>query len=151
MPGPDGPWGDELVAAVKAGTVDEAVVDDKVRRILRLAGRVGALDGVAAPARPRRRPTPRSRRSCARPPRPASCWPATRRRCCPLDAGALRRVAVLGPNASAARTLGGGSATVFPPHTVSPLDGLRAALGDVEVVHARGGRSTGRLPAAPPG
>ena len=28
-----------------------------------------------------------------------------------------------------ARTLGGGSATVFPPYTVSPLDGLRAALG----------------------
>ena len=37
------------------------------------------------------------------------------------------RVAVIGPNAQVARTMGGGSATVFPPYTISPLDGLRAA------------------------
>ena len=46
MPGPAsryGPWGDELVEAVRAGQVDEALIDDKVRRILRLAARVGAL------------------------------------------------------------------------------------------------------------
>ena len=36
-----------------------------------------------------------------------------------------------GPNAEIARTLGGGSATVFPPYTVSPLEGLRAAGLDV--------------------
>ncbi|NBE98253.1 glycosyl hydrolase [Nonomuraea sp. KC401] len=46
MPGPDGPWGDALVAAVRDGRVPEAVVDEKVRRLLRLAARVGALDGV---------------------------------------------------------------------------------------------------------
>src|SRR6478736_1405209 len=46
MPGPDGPWGDALVAAVRAGEVDEAVIDDHLERILRLAERVGAL-GVA--------------------------------------------------------------------------------------------------------
>src|SRR3954469_902749 len=45
MPGPRGPWGDALVEAVRAGRVPEAAVDDKVRRILRLAGRVGALEG----------------------------------------------------------------------------------------------------------
>src|SRR3954447_9284714 len=50
MPGPSGPWGDALVEAVRDGRVSEAAVDDKVLRILRLAGRVGALDGTAAPA-----------------------------------------------------------------------------------------------------
>jgi beta-glucosidase len=51
-----------------------------------------------------------------------------------------------------ARTLGGGSATVFPPYTVSPLAGLHNALGpDVTIRHGRGGRSTNRLPTAPPG
>ena len=30
MPGPIGPWGDALVAAVRAGKVDEATIDDKV-------------------------------------------------------------------------------------------------------------------------
>ena len=65
----------------------------------------------------------------------------------PLSTGSLRRVAVLGPNAAVARTLGGGSATVFPTYTVSPLDGLRAAL-DAEVTHAPGVRVHSRLPVA---
>ena len=48
MPGPDGPWGPVLVALVEAGEVDEVTIDEHVRRLLRLAGRVGALDGVPA-------------------------------------------------------------------------------------------------------
>ena len=67
----------------------------------------------------------------------------------PLERGALARVAVLGPNAATARTLGGGSATVFPPYTVSPLDGLRAALGPTaQVDHAIGVTSATRIPVA---
>jgi beta-glucosidase len=54
----------------------------------------------------------------------------------PLDAGSLRRVAVLGPLA-AVRNLGdGGSSDVWAPSAVTPLEGLRAALPGVEVVHA---------------
>jgi beta-glucosidase len=51
MPGPDGPWDDALVEAVRAGKVDPATIDDKVLRVLRLAARVGALEGTA-PSRP---------------------------------------------------------------------------------------------------
>ncbi|MGX7828391.1 glycoside hydrolase family 3 C-terminal domain-containing protein [Actinokineospora sp. 24-640] len=40
MPGPDGPWGAALVAAVEAGEVPEPAVTDKVHRLLRLARRV---------------------------------------------------------------------------------------------------------------
>ncbi|MFJ6567862.1 glycoside hydrolase family 3 C-terminal domain-containing protein [Streptomyces sp. NPDC091292] len=43
MPGPDGPWGAALVRAVKEGLVPESAIDDKVRRVLRLGYRVGAL------------------------------------------------------------------------------------------------------------
>src|SRR5260221_13665706 len=50
MPGPQGPWGDALVAAVRAGDVDETVIDDKVLRVLRLAARTGYLDGFEGPA-----------------------------------------------------------------------------------------------------
>jgi len=53
MPGPDGPWGEQLVAAVEAGEVPEAELDDKLARLLRVARRVGALEaapgGSAAP------------------------------------------------------------------------------------------------------
>ncbi|MER6532034.1 glycoside hydrolase family 3 C-terminal domain-containing protein [Streptomyces sp. NPDC001508] len=155
MPGPSGPWGDALVAAVAAGHLPEHAVDDKVLRLLRLAGRVGALDG-ARPATPswtteqsraELRETAAAGFVLARN-EPAEAGEA---RLLPLSPGRLRRVAVVGPNAAVARTLGGGSATVFPPFTVSPLDGLRAALGpDVCVDHARGGRSSRRVPAARP-
>ena len=49
MPGPDGPWGGQLVEAVRAGQVSEDAVDAKVLRILRLARRVGAIGGRPDP------------------------------------------------------------------------------------------------------
>ena len=48
MPGPHAEWREPLVEAVRDGRVPEAAIDEKVRRILRLAARAGALDGVAA-------------------------------------------------------------------------------------------------------
>jgi beta-glucosidase len=53
MPGPHGPWGEDLARAVLDGTVPESDIDDKLARILRLARRVGALaapDGKPGPA-----------------------------------------------------------------------------------------------------
>jgi beta-glucosidase len=148
MPGPDGPWGDALVAAVRAGRVPESAIDDKVLRILRLAARVGALEGSSAtPA-----PSYDAAEVAARLRSTASAGFVLARNegdILPLDASSLRRVAVLGPNAAAARTLGGGSATVFPPYTVSPLEGIRAALGDgVQVDHGIGVIPTPRVPVA---
>jgi len=155
MPGPGGLWGERLVAAVRAGRVAEAAVDDKVLRLLRLAARVGALDGVD-PAAPPARPWPDAEVAAELRASAAAGFVLVRNAAVdgapvlPLDRPALRRVAVLGPNAEAARTLGGGSATVFPPYTISPLEGLRAALGPgVRVDHGRGVRSTDRLPVAP--
>ena len=130
MPGPAsrfGPWGDALVEAIRAGQVDEALIDDKVLRILRLAARVGGLDD-AVPVSPAPVDIPRELRATA-----AASFVLARneRFLLPLARSGLGRVAVIGPNAEVARTLGGGSATVFPPYTISPLDGLRAAGLDV--------------------
>src|SRR5439155_3366219 len=46
MPGWRAVFGDQLAAAVRAGQVPEAVVDEMVRRVLRLAARAGILEGA---------------------------------------------------------------------------------------------------------
>ena len=62
MPALHSPWGAALVAAVNSGAVAVEVVDDHVRRLLRLARRVGALGetrvwmaGTTEPDSPARR------------------------------------------------------------------------------------------------
>ena len=143
MPGPHGPWGDALVAAVRDGRVSEAAIDAKVLRLLRLAARVGALEGFDAPTA-----TPWTDEEIAaelRATAAAGFVLARNDGVLPLEA---RRIAVLGPSAAVARTLGGGSATVFPSYTVSPLEGLRAA--GLEVTHAAGVRAHTRIPQATP-
>jgi beta-glucosidase len=149
MPGPKTVWaGDRLLNAVREGMVDESAIDQKVRRLLRLAARVGALDGVASD-RPANRPQAEAdvpallRRAAA-----AGMVLARNNGLLPLKASRLRRVAVIGPNAAQARVQGGGSARVAPPYTVSPLAGLTAALGPgVEVTGATGAfPSTGLRP-----
>ena len=55
----------------------------------------------------------------------------------PLDRASVGRVAVIGSNALMAAYSGGGSAQLQPLRKVTPLDGLRAALGsdaEIEVV-----------------
>ncbi|GAA4391373.1 beta-glucosidase family protein [Tsukamurella soli] len=155
MPGPTGPWGDALVAAVRAGEVPEGAVDDKVARILRLAARVGALDVTESAVPPsytdgqvaaELRAAAADGFVLARNEAAASADSAAPL----LPLRAVTRVAVVGPNATPGRNLGGGSATVYPAHVVSPLDGIRAALGDgVDVRYARGGRTTERDTPAP--
>jgi beta-glucosidase len=148
MPGPVGPWGDSLVAAVRGGKIDPAIIDDKVLRILRLAARVGALDGTRpapAPSYGDAEIASLLRRTAAA----GFVLARNDRGLLPLDPGSVGRIAVIGPNAVAARTLGGGSATVFPPYTASPLEGLCAALGPgVEIVHRVGVKASTRVPVA---
>jgi beta-glucosidase len=159
MPGPAslyGPWGDALLEAVRKGKVDETLIDDKVLRTLRLAARVGALSD--APAVPEQPPVPPDSVPVAQALRAAAAagfvlarnngiLPLSRAGRSGLPAPARpTRVGVIGPNAEVARTLGGGSASVFPPYTVSPLEGLRAA--GLHVTHAQGVYSHLRAPEA---
>ncbi|WP_250213604.1 glycoside hydrolase family 3 C-terminal domain-containing protein [Acrocarpospora catenulata] len=145
MPGPSPFWGEEdLVSAVESGEVPESAIDDKIRRLLRLASRVGALHPAASPA-----PHPAARPASTAGDTPRDLLRQTVAASCvllrneggvlPLDPGALRRIAVIGRSAAVPRIQGGGSAGVFPRATVSPLDGIRTALaGLAEVAYAPG-------------
>jgi beta-glucosidase len=145
MPGPSSPWTEWLLEAVRSGEVSEAAIDGHVLRILRLAARVGALDGLEAATPPARNWSAEELRTELRKTSAAGMVLLKNDGTLPLQRSSLRQVAVIGPNAATARTLGGGSATVFPSYVSSPLEGLRAALGDeVEIVQATGVRSSER-------
>jgi beta-glucosidase len=133
MPGPDGPWGDALLAAVREGRVDESVIDDHVSRLLLLAERVGALG------------TPREYPEDL--PEPSS--PVRREQLTRLAASGMTvlkndgdvlplartaSVALIGRHAVETIDMGGGSAQVNPPYQVSVAEGLTALMDRVTVV-----------------
>ena len=132
MPGPLGPWGDALVEAVRSGEVPEEVVDDHLRRVLVLAGRVGALGehrtwrtDVPGPADDDRRA--QLRRLAA-----SSMTVLTDDGVLPLDPGL--QIALVGRHAVETICMGGGSAQVTPPHQVSVAEGLVDRVSRLEVV-----------------
>ncbi|MFJ9583574.1 glycoside hydrolase family 3 protein [Streptomyces acidicola] len=151
MPGPHSPWGEKLVAAVREGRVPEAAIDAKVARLLRLAARVGALAGgdtETAHGDTETGAVTGAGRALVPPPPPAdfareaaaagAVLLRNHGNELPWNARDIGSLAVSGQAAVTPRTQGGGSATVVPPHVVTPLDGLRAALPDARVVHDMG-------------
>ncbi|MER6343880.1 glycoside hydrolase family 3 protein [Streptomyces sp. NPDC001595] len=133
MPGPETVYGPALAEAVRAGRVKESAVDDAVRNVLRLAARVGVLDGAApAVTEP---PAEVDGEALAREIARRSFVLVRNEGALPLRPGT---VALSGAAARDARVLGGGSATVFPARTVSPLDGLTAALPEGGLSYAVG-------------
>ncbi|MFF1557187.1 beta-glucosidase [Streptomyces sp. NPDC058279] len=132
MPGPQTVYGAALAEAVRAGEVPREAVDGAVRNVLRLAARVGALEG--APAVVTDPPAGIDGAALAREVAVRGFVlvrnqvVAEGRRALPLDTSGGRTVALIGAAARDARVLGGGSATVFPERVVSPLDGLAATL-----------------------
>ncbi|MBQ0881288.1 glycoside hydrolase family 3 protein [Streptomyces sp. RT42] len=134
MPGPGTVYGEALARAVRAGEVTEAEVDAAVRNVLRLAARVGVLDGAepAVTEPPATVDGPALAREIAR---RSFVLVRNERAALPLRSGT---VALIGAAARDARVLGGGSATVFPARVVSPLDGLTAALPEGSLTYAVG-------------
>jgi beta-glucosidase len=154
MPAMGSPWGDRLVSAVRDGQVTVDVIDEQVRRVLRLAARVGALAGAPESVPPARRPAVIDGASLAREIAARSfVLAANAGGVLPLDPAGLSSVALIGALARDARVLGGGSATVFPAHIVSPLEGLTVALPEAVKLSFTLGADprTGKLaPAAAP-
>jgi beta-glucosidase len=137
MPGPGRAFGPALAAAVRTGEVDEALVDAQVTRLLSVFERIGALDDDE-PGEERSVDLPEHRR-VAREAATGSMVLLANDGLLPLDRSRLRRLAVVGPNADRAQIMGGGSASLRAHYVVTPLEALRATLGDaVEVVHEPG-------------
>lgn len=130
MPGPDTPWSRSLVAAVVAGDVTEETIDDHLRRLLRLAHRVGAFTGARTWARNVPSPdSPTRREQLRRLAAGGMSVLVNRDRTLPLSKDSDERIVVIGRHAIDTVAQGGGSAIVRPPHVISAAKGITEALG----------------------
>jgi beta-glucosidase len=120
-----------LLSAVRAGNVAPEIIDEHILRILRFAARVGgfAPDPGKGPDHPDPAATSAVRRLAARSIVLLRNDAVSGAPLLPLKQG-LRRIAVIGPAADTPAYNGGGSSSVMPDETVSPLRGLREALSE---------------------
>lgn len=128
---------ERLLPAVRDGLVSPAVIDDKVRRLLRLMLCFGWID----------HPQQDTTIPLEDPTTAAVSLEVARRGCVllknagdllPLNPRVGRTLAVIGPHAATTPVNGGGSAYNKPWRTVSILDGLRTVFGAERVHHAIG-------------
>ena len=137
---PDGAYLNDslLVPAVQRHDVSEQVIDDKIRRMLRAMMTIGIFDPPPAP--PASAVNSPEHRALAREVEAEGIVLLRNRTgLLPLDPGAVKTIAVIGPGAAVARTGGGGSAYVTPFYGVSPLEGITARVkGRAAVSTAQG-------------
>lgn len=147
----EGFWGGQLRAAVDDGRVPEAVIDEKVRNILRPMIGMGQLEnpvGIADFAVDEHHAVAQAIAEDAM---------VLLRNDGILPLGGVGRVALIGPDVDAWSAQGGGSSQVRPTRGVSPAEGLRRALGDdVEILVEYGSDPVtpgallpGRIPSTP--
>ena len=137
MPGPGRNLGDAVLAAIEDGRVEKDDLDAAVRRQLSVYDRLGALDEPTPPIRPI--PPTEDDRALLREAAAEAAVLLTNDGILPLAAQMLRRVAVIGPHATAPCLGGGGSSQVVLHPYDTPLDALSAAFGEqVEIRYERG-------------
>ncbi len=137
MPGPARYRGAKLLAAHQTGEVTNSAITAAARNVLRLADRIGAFEqpGVEE-ERADDRPETRAliRRAGAE-----GMVLLKNDGVLPLAPKAGMTIAAIGPNAQTAQIMGGGSAQINPHYSVSPFEGLSAALPKgVSLVHEKG-------------
>jgi len=127
---------EKVLAAVSAGQIPAAAVDDNVSRMLRVMFASGLFDkphpGGGAVDTPEQRAVARTAasESIVLLKNSGDVLPFAR---------SIHSLAVIGPNAAAARTGGGGSSLVRPNYAIAPLDGIRERAGNqAQVTYAQG-------------
>ncbi len=148
MPGPVRIYGNKLAAAVERGDVDEAQVDRLVRDLLLLANRTKADERSADdPEQSVDDPAERAltRRAAIGGTVLLRNDPVDGSTVLPFDAATIRSIAIIGPNASIDRCMGGGSASLTPFRHRTLLSAITQRFGpgtaaDATIVYEPGVR-----------
>ena len=143
MPGPSTIYGKKLLKAAEQGVVAEADIDARVETVLRLIERTRA-DEFPASSVEITVDDEYEREIVRHAAVAGTVLVRNVANALPLEPGSVDSIAVVGPNARATRTQGGGSSGMQAMQTSTILDGLRARYGD-HVVSWRRGTSIDKL------
>jgi beta-glucosidase len=130
-----------LLKEIQAGNIPVAVLDDKVRRILRVQYSIGMYDDSRLPGKRNTKEHQLAARKIA-----AEGIVLLKnevvgvKNVLPLDQKSIKNILVLGPNADKKHGTGGGSSEVKSLYEVTPLAGLKEQLGEevnITVMRAR--------------
>ena len=138
MPTPDHFTPAALADSLKKGEITQAIIDDKVRRILRTLARTGALD-PPKPADTKAVNSPWHQLLARKVAQQGITLLKNERGLLPLDRTKIKSIAVIGPNGADTQLGGRWSADVVPFYTVTVLDGIKKKLPvGVTVASAQG-------------
>lgn len=127
---------DNFKKMLLSGEIEQSVLDDKVRRILRVQFNIGMMDKNRKSGQRNTLEHKLAARTIAE---NGVVLLKNDGQVLPLEKGQLRHVLVMGPNADKRHGAGGGSSEVKSLYEITPLAGLKAALGDdVKVTYLRG-------------
>jgi len=131
-------FGKDLADAWRDGLVSTDLIKTMVFHTLYAMERVGALDDKPGPIRPAPRQSPPAHVALARDAaEEGMVLLKNDGAALPLSAGALKSLALIGPDAAIYRA-GGGSSYVTPTSAVTPLGGLTRRAGRVRMLFAPG-------------
>ena len=135
-------FGNALLDSVKAGKVNEAIINQRVREILRVRLTVKPIDKTVANSKP-----------VGNAEEMATALEVARRSIVllknetllPIDTKRIRNIGVIGENAVTKMALGGVGAGVKTRCEITPLEGLQQILGNsVKLTYAKGYKSFDR-------
>ena len=112
MPGPAVAWGAELLKAAQEGDVPESVIDDKVRRLLRVLERSGRFEDPVE--KPELGVDKLEHQKIAYQAAVEGMVLLKNEQVLPLKKDDLNKIAVIGPNTKSFRIMGGGSSSLRP-------------------------------------
>jgi len=131
-------YGEKLLKAIQNKQVAKSVLDDKVRRILRIMFKAGLFD-ESIDSYGGHSDTAERRALALKTAQKSIVLLKNKNNFLPLDRSKIKSIAVIGPNGDKARMAGGGSGFLNGNYGISPLQGITDKVGsNIPVQFERG-------------
>lgn len=127
---------DTVISLVKNGKLPVSLVDEKVRRILRVMFKTHMIDGKRTPGAYN---TKAHEQTALKVAEEGIVLLKNDDHVLPLQKTAIKSIAVIGENADRPNAMGGGSSQIKAKYEITPLQGLKSLLGNnVNINYAQG-------------